>query len=387
MERRYEAENARLTVTPEHDMTFPDRRTAIIALTVLFVAGLCVAVYCVRHMLLIFILAIFFAYLIDPLVKFLQRHSLFFKSLRGPAVVEVYLALLFVTVFFAFSFAPRVVRNTSSAVDEIPVLLNRLSTGEMAADLRGEYGWSEQQESRLRFFLVHHKETIDRVLPTVDHYLSKAALILGWLFLVPLLAIFFLREGENIRDGLIQLLFPPGRRTRVRAIADELHKMLSRYMRAQALLCSFSFLFYSTALLTLRFPGSIPMALLGGLLEFVPAAGWTSTFVVIVGVGIVNHSHWVWMAALLGIWRIIQDYVIMPRVMGHELKIHPLGAIFAVLVGAELGGVVGIYLAIPTAAAVRVLWRVSTEGSCESDLDEPVDALGDFQPVLMEHTS
>jgi predicted PurR-regulated permease PerM len=257
----------------------------------------------------------------------------------------------------------------------------------MAADLRGEYGWSEQQETRARFFLVQHRESIDHFLPTLDHYMSRAAIMLGWLLLVPILAIFFLREGEHICDGIIQLFFAPGRRSRVRAIADELHTMLSRYMRAQALLCAFSFLFYSAALFTLRFPGAIPLALMGGLLEFVPAAGWTTTFVVIVGVGIVNHSHWVWMAALLGIWRIIQDYMIMPRIMGHELKIHPLGAIFAVLVGAELGGVVGVYLAIPAAAAVRVLWRMTAEGVRESGHHEREDALGKLQPVLMQHNS
>ena len=208
-------------------MTFPDRRTAIITLTILFVAGLCVAVYLARHIILVFILSIFFAYLIDPLVKFLQRHSLFFKTLRGPAVVEVYLALLFVMALFAFSFAPGVVRNTSSAIDEVPVLLNRLSTGEMPADLRGEYGWSEQQERRTKFFLVQHRKTINRFLPALDHYMSRAAVILGWLLLVPVLAIFFLREGEHICDGLIQLFFAPGRRLRVRAIADELHIMLT----------------------------------------------------------------------------------------------------------------------------------------------------------------
>jgi len=157
-------------------------------------------------------------------------------------------------------------------------------------------------------------------------------------------------------------------------------------MRAQALLCCFSFLFYSGALLLLRFPGGIPMAVLGGLLEFVPVIGWISTFVVIVGVGIVNHSHWVWMAALLGIWRLAQDYLVMPRIMGHELKIHPLGAIFAVLVGAELGGVVGIYLAVPAAAAVRVFWRMSSEGPREPRHHGCTNALN-VQPVLMDHNS
>jgi predicted PurR-regulated permease PerM len=61
---------------------------------------------------------------------------------------------------------------------------------------------------------------------------------------------------------------------------------------------------------------------------------------------------------LLGIWRVIQDYFATPRIMGSHLKIHPLAAIFAGLVGAEIGGIVGIYLAVPLMASMGVIWRV-----------------------------
>jgi len=131
--------------------------------------------------------------------------------------------------------------------------------------------------------------------------------------------------------------------------------MLSSYVRAQVLLCGLSFAFYSAVLLLFRFPHAIALAALGGLLEFIPTVGWVSTATVILAVGIVSHSHWGWMAALLAAWRLTQDYVITPRVLGRHLEIHPLVAIFAVLVGAEVGGVLGIYLAVPIIAALRVI--------------------------------
>jgi hypothetical protein len=71
------------------EMAFPDRRTLNALLTIFFFALVCATIYAARLILLIFIFAILFAYLIDPVVKFLQRHSLFFKNLRSPAVVEV----------------------------------------------------------------------------------------------------------------------------------------------------------------------------------------------------------------------------------------------------------------------------------------------------------
>jgi predicted PurR-regulated permease PerM len=264
-------------------------------------------------------------------------------------------------------------------VDEVPVLLDGLSTGDIATELGGKYGWSEPQEFCFRAFLARHREDIQGLVRGVDRYLSNAAQVLGWLFLIPVLAIFFLRDGGHIADVFIQVFFPLNRRPGIRAVANELHIMLTKYIRAQVLLCALSFVFYSAAMLLLRFPYALALAALGGMLEFIPAVGWMSTFAAIVSVGVVNHSHWIWMAALLCIWRVIQNYVASPRIMGRHLEIHPLAAIFALLVGAEIGGIVGIYLAVPLMASMHVIWRVCagpelTEGGVHCDPDVTVKA-------------
>jgi predicted PurR-regulated permease PerM len=132
-------------------MAFPDRRTANVVLTILFIAGVCAAVYIARRIILIFIFSILFTYLLDPVVKFLQRRSLFFRNLRGPAVVEVYVSIVILLVVVGSSFAPGAARNAVKLIDQTPLVLDRLSTGDIASDLRGKYGWSDEQEFRLRF--------------------------------------------------------------------------------------------------------------------------------------------------------------------------------------------------------------------------------------------
>ena len=342
-------------------MAFPERHTVDILLTTALLTAVAVGVYCARRVILIFVFAILFSYLLDPVVKFLQRHSLFFRNLRGPAVVEVYLACVLLIALAGYTFAPSLARSTARVLDEAPAFLNSLSTGDIAIDLRGKYGWSEAQELRFRAFLARHKQDIQSLVPTVDRYLSNATQIFGCLLLIPILAIFFLRDGHRIVDVLIRLLIHTDRRPKIHALVGQLHLMLTQYIRAQLLLCVLSFVFYSAAMLVLRFPHAMVLGILGGLLEFIPVVGWTSTFAAVVGVGIVNHSHWVWMAALLGIWRVIQDYAATPRIMGSHLKIHPLAAIFAVLVGAEIGGIVGIYLAVPMMASFWMIWRSVAE--------------------------
>jgi predicted PurR-regulated permease PerM len=339
-------------------MRFPDHGTLSVLLTALLVALVSIVVYSARRIVLLFVFAIFFAYLINPVVKFLQRHSLFFRNLRGPAVVEVYLVFLIVMAALGYGLAPGVARRTVKLVDEVPALLDGLSTGEIATDLGGKYGWTDEQEVRLKLFLLRHRDNIQDLVKVVDRYISHAAEVIVCLLLIPVLAIFFLRDGDHIADAFTRIVFPEDRQETVRVVTAELHNMLTKYIRAQAILCGLSFAFYSTAMLILSFPHALALAALGGVLEFIPAAGWMTTAALIVGVGIVNHSHWVFMILLLVIWRIAQNYFTYPRIMGRQLEIHPLATIFAVLVGAEIGGIVGIYLAVPLTAALLVVWRM-----------------------------
>src|SRR5215472_2408408 len=132
--------------------------------------------------------------------------------------------------------------------------------------------------------------------------------------------------------------------------------MLQHYIRAKVTLGGLSFAYYSTILLILRFPHALALGLLGGILEFIPVAGWITSAATVITVGIFTHSHWIRAAALLGLWRILIDYWIAPRVVGHELELHPLLAIFATMIGGAIGGIVGIYLSIPVVAALRVIW-------------------------------
>ena len=110
-------------------------------------------------------------------------------------------------------------------------------------------------------------------------------------------------------------------------------------------------------MLLLGFPNALLLGVLAGMLEFIPVAGWMIAAATIVTAGVLAHAHWIWMLGLLCLWRILMDYAISPRVMGHELEIHPLLAIFTVMVGGAIGGIIGIYLSVPIVAALRVIYR------------------------------
>jgi len=70
-----------------------------------------------------------------------------------------------------------------------------------------------------------------------------------------------------------------------------------------------------------------------------------------------GYPHWLILLLFLIAWRLIQDYVVSPRIMGKSMELHPLAAIFGVLAGGEIAGVLGVYLSIPVMASLRIVWR------------------------------
>src|SRR5262249_35555381 len=134
-------------------MLFPDRKTVNVLLTILSFAAVLAVAYIARVVLVICCFSILFAYLIDPIVRFLQRHSLFFRNLRGPHVAEAYLALLVVITLLIYTLAPGSLSRTGKLMRELPVLSDRLATGEIATEVGHYYGWSDANTFRVKAFL------------------------------------------------------------------------------------------------------------------------------------------------------------------------------------------------------------------------------------------
>jgi predicted PurR-regulated permease PerM len=335
-------------------MTFPDRRTLNILLTILLFAVVVVTFYVARTVIVVFSFAILLSYLIDPVVQFLQRHSLFFKNLRGPHVAEAYLAFLIFFALVAHALAPRLISFNSKLFQAAPALVENLSTGEVATSIGNKYGWSDSQKLRLKEFLQDHRAQTLRLVQSAERFASDA---LAVAIVVPILAIFFLADGKHMAEAVIQAVSSGGDRQALTEIAAELNTGLKRYIRAKVILGVCSFAFYSTAMLLLGFPHAIALGSLGGVLEFIPVVGWMSSASAILLVGFFTHSHLIWMAVLLGLWRVCMDYLISPRVVGENLEIHPLLVIFAVMVGGKIGGIVGIYLSIPLMVVIRVFFQ------------------------------
>ena len=175
---------------------------------------------------------------------------------------------------------------------------------------------------------------------------------------MPLLSIFFLKDGRNFSAFLLSAINSRPQREFLENVLNDLNQMLAHFIRAQLTLALLTLLMYSVVLGIMQVPYAIVLGTLGGVLEFIPVVGPLAGALTIVSVALLmGYPHWLILVIFLGVWRLVQDYVSSPRIMGESMELHPLAAIFGVMAGGEVAGILGIYLSIPVMASLRIVFR------------------------------
>jgi predicted PurR-regulated permease PerM len=331
-----------------------DSRTARSIVTVLLFALGLGFLYVARATLIAFLFAIFFAYLMSPLVNRLE------KVLRGRerAIAVIYTLLLVLVVVFFVAVGPRVTREGARLGQSLPTLLTKLSSGEIAETLGKDHGWNAKSTELVQSFLVSHSDEITEIAQRVGLRVADVAKQ-AWLFLVvPLLSIFFLKDGRSFSDFLLSTIQSRPQREFLENVLNDLNQMLAHFIRAQLTLAGLTLVMYSAVLGVMGVPYALVLGTIGGVLEFVPVVGPLAGALTIIGVALLmSYKHWLILLIFLGVWRLLQDYVSSPRIMGESMELHPLAAIFGVMAGGEVAGILGIYLSIPVMASLRIVFR------------------------------
>jgi predicted PurR-regulated permease PerM len=331
-----------------------DSRTARVLVTVLLFALGLGFLYVARATLIAFLFAIFFAYLMSPLVNRLEK---LLKG-RGRAIAVIYALLLVLVVVFFVAVGPKVTREGARLGKSLPDLLARLSSGQIAEQLGQEHGWNEKSTQLVQSFLASHGEEITQLAQRIGLRIADVAKQAWLFFVVPLLSIFFLKDGRSFSDFLLSTIQSRPQREFLENVLNDLNQMLAHFIRAQLTLAALTMVMYSAFLGVMRAPYALVLGTVGGLLEFIPVVGPLAAALTIVTVALLmSYPHWLVLIIFLGIWRLIQDYVSSPRIMGDSMELHPLAAIFGVMAGGEVAGILGIYLSIPVMASLRIVFR------------------------------
>lgn len=336
-------------------MSLVDRQTLRVLVTTLFFAGVLALVYAARRTVLVFLFALFFAYLLEPAVNRVQS---WVGGSRTRATALTYVGILVILGGLIGIAAPRLAQDGSRAATALPALVEQVGSGKIAWQLGSQHGWSDATESRLEHVIADHRDSIVGALRDAGARAGEIGANAGWLVLIPILALFLLNDKQGITDAALSLVDEGPRRAFVRSVLDDLDRMLAQYIRAQLVLAALATIAYTVFLLVMRFPYALVLGVTAGVLEFIPFVGPAITALALAAIGFFSgYLHWLLVLAFVGAWRLVQDYVNTPRVMGAGLELHPLAAIFGILVGGEVAGIAGMFLSIPVIAALRIVWH------------------------------
>ena len=351
-----------------------DRAGNIVTTVALFLIG-AVIVYVARGAFFVLLLSLFFAYLLEPAIGLVQRHFRLGRKSRTWAVALVYLTGILVVGGIGYVLVPHLVAQMKSLNAIVPQALESLSSGRAGAAPAGtRLGLSVAQQAWIQDWVAHHHDFITGVFERGAASAAYVAASTIWLFAIPILAIFFLRDWRPMADAFFEGVERRGSRIATARVLRRVDTMLARYMRSQLALAGLSFIFYSVSMLVLGFPHALALGFLGGVMEFLPAVGWIAGAAAMLTVGYLTHAHWIWMAGLVIVWRFVQNYVNSPRIMGETLELQPLTVVFALMVGGQVGGIAGVYLSVPAVAVLKILWLeyFSARNSPAALSDQPV---------------
>ncbi|HEY2168364.1 MAG TPA: AI-2E family transporter, partial [Candidatus Angelobacter sp.] len=248
--------------------------------------------------------------------------------------------------------------EATKLMQQAPELEKRLSSGELLKQLGARHGWNGAITDWINHYLDNHR---GELIGATQNFVLRAVKSIQntwWLLLVPILAIFFLKDGHQLSQNIINSVEDNRNRRMLADTVQEMDSMLGHFIRAQLTLAGLAMVVVTFVLWIMRVPYAFALGPAAGALEFIPVVGPAIGGLLVLGVAVLSgYGHFWWLLIFLLVWRCLQDYVTSPRIMGTTLELHPLTVLFGVFAGGEVAGVIGVFLSIPVLATLRILWH------------------------------
>ena len=187
--------------------------------------------------------------------------------------------------------------------------------------------------------------------------LFNIILMVANLVIIPVVMFYLLRDFDSINEKLLALV-PPRFQIKTKETVVEIDQVLSSFVRGQLMVVGLMGVMYAIGLFLCDTPMSLSLGLMAGLVNLVPYLGLVLGFAPAALLTFMHTQEWIPVVGVAGVFAFVQameGMVITPRVVGENIGLHPVAVIFAVLLGGELFGLVGMILGVPIVAVLNVL--------------------------------
>ncbi len=340
----------------------PARQKILIAVVTLFL----ISIYFLRSIYIPIFIAYFLAFLLNPVVRWFEKRG--FGRL-GP--IFLMLLLLFVLLgAFAVIMLPKIFVQIRELFARLPMLMDFLSVRLGPISLR-YLGYD---------VFTQWKEVLPSMVPEVvqlpavgilESVLSGTARALSavlTVLLIPILTFYILKDYYLLNEKLL-LIVPRRYLQDVKEVLRRLSIVLGGLIRGQFLVCTILAAYYTVAFTAVGVEMALLLGIFSGFLNLVPFVGPLTSLGLTLFLSVLSGGQITQCVSILGVFlvaNLVDNTVLTPRIVGKQMGISPLTIILALLAGGELLGFLGILLALPIMAMVKVLGGYLAERYFES---------------------
>jgi predicted PurR-regulated permease PerM len=342
----------------------PHGRTATRAQRIGLLIGLAVVAWLALDLfasvLLPFVAAGGIAYVLHPPTTWLTRLGL----PRGLTTGLMILGFVAAVLLFVLLLYPLILAQIGILISRVPqyVFLVQAWAQEMIVHLQERFG-NDVVDDRLRDLVGGQAGAVVSFLVRTSASVISGGLalfnVLTLMIVTPVVAVYLLRDWPDI-VRMVDGWLPHRYAGLIRAQAREVDRILSAWVRGQALCCVFLALYYSMALSFVGLDLGLIVGLTAGLLSFIPYVGSIVGGLSAIGLAMAQFPDWhgvAWVVGVLAVGQTLEGYVLYPRFLGDRVELSAVWVIFALFAGGAAFGFVGVMLAVPIAAIIGVLCR------------------------------
>lgn len=314
-------------------------------LRTIFILLLLWFLYLVRDILLLVFLAIIIVSAIDPIVDWFQKR----KIPRSLTVIAVYVIFLFILSLTVFLLTPPLTNEIRGLGENVPQLVEKI-TGYFSS--AREYASSHNLQQYVSNFLG---STAERISQTGSSIFSGTVSFIGGIFsfVVVLSIAFYMTVQEKGIKKFFASIVPDEHSKYALGLVDRIQFKMGRWLQGQFFLMFIVFALDYIGLLLIGAPYALVLALIAGILEIVPYIGPIISAVIAVAICFL-HGPLTGLLALgvFGLVQQLEGYVLTPLIMKKAVGLNPVVVILALMIGAKLGGVIGIVVSVPVATVL-----------------------------------
>lgn len=328
-------------------------------------------IFSLKSILMPFVLAMIFAYLLDPVVSIMQRK---YNIPRGIGAIIAVITFFIFMALALLTISPMLITQSKKMIDFLSVYAHKIDTNYWTTLFDKMYVVSPEISGKIEQGLADFSTSLvifaANLLQNVLQSGIMAINIISFVFITPIITFYITRDWPAFIRNIF-LIIPKKYRKDFHTLMNSLDDTLSCYLRGQLLVCFILGVYYSISLTILGVESSLVLGMMSGFLTFIPYIGaiFSGAFTLLVTALQFGCWNQVMIAALIFmVGQFIEGSVLTPNLIGSQVGLHPVWVMFGLLAGGVLFGFFGILIAVPLTAIIGVVVKFTFKKYLSSSL-------------------